>query len=69
MKFDAKIQQRIKADNCGYKGYKPSPQDWADILEQDTNFSEEFKSVYNNYDITQEDGFKPEVIEETCVAM
>ena len=66
MRFDAEIHQRLKSDNCGYEVSKPSPQDWADMLESDTNFAEEFKRVFNNTDITEADYFIPEVIEEKC---
>ena len=40
--FDTEIHRRIKADNHGYEGSKPSPQDWADMLEEDPDFVEEF---------------------------
>ena len=42
VKFDTLIHQRLKADNRGYEGSKLSPQDWADVMEEDPDFSEEF---------------------------
>ena len=53
--FDTEIHQSLKADNRGYKGSKPSPQDWADMLEEDTDFPEEFKRVFNNANIPEVD--------------
>ena len=69
MKFDTEIHRRLKADNRGYKGSKPSPQDWADMLEEDPNFSEDFKRVFNNSDIPEADYFTPEVLEDTYMDM
>ena len=34
MKFDTEIHRRLKADNRGYEGSKPSPQDWEYMLEE-----------------------------------
>ena len=51
-KFDTEIHQRIKADNRGYKLSKPIPQDLTDMSEEDTDFAEGFKMVFNNYDIS-----------------
>ena len=55
MNFDTEILLRLKAENRGYKGSKPSPQDWAYMLEEDPYFYEEFKRVYNNSDIPEAD--------------
>ena len=38
-------------------------------MEEDTNFSEKFKRVFNNADIPEADGFTPEVREYTYVYM
>ena len=59
MKFDTEIHRRIKTDNSGYKEYKPNPQYWADIFEEDPDFSEEFKMVFNNADIPEANCFTP----------
>ena len=69
MKFDTGIQQQIRADNRGYKGPKPSSKDWADMLEEDPDFAEEFKSLFKNSNITKADDFTPEVFEDTYVDM
>ena len=39
------------------------------VLEEYPDFSEEFKRVFNNSDITGVDGFTPEVLEDTYVDM
>ena len=51
-------------DNCGYKGSKPSPQDWANMLEEYPKLAEEFKRIFNNAYITEADDFTPEVLED-----
>ena len=45
VEFDVEINQRIKVDNRGYDRYKPSPQYWANILEEDPDFAEDLKRV------------------------
>ena len=69
MKFDTKIHQRLNADNRRCEGSKTSPQDWADMLEEDPDLAEELKRVFNNYDIPEADDFPPELIEDTYVDM
>ena len=39
------------------------------MLEEDPDFSEEFKRVFNNDGIPEADGFKPEVLEHTYADM
>ena len=39
------------------------------MMEEDVEFSEDFKIVFNNYDISEVDGFTPEVIEDIYVGM
>ena len=59
MKFDTEIHQRLKAENRGYEGSKPSLQYWEDMLEEGPKFDKEFERVFNNADITEADGFTP----------
>ena len=35
--FDAEIHRCLKAEDRGYEGSKPNPQDWAEILEEDAD--------------------------------
>ena len=69
MKSKKEIYQRLKAETCGYKGCKPSSQDWADKLDEDPYFVEEFKSVFINADIPKAEYSTPEVLEDTYVYM
>ena len=39
------------------------------MLEEDPGFDEDFKRVFNNYYIQEEDYFIPEVLEDTYVDM
>ena len=39
------------------------------MLEEDTDFAEEFKRMFNNYDIPEAYGFTLKVIEDTYVDM
>ena len=55
--FDKEIRQRLKVNNCGYKLSKTSRKYWADMLEEDPDFAEEFKMVFNNADIPEADFF------------
>ena len=69
VKFNTEIYQSPKVDNRGYERSKPTPKDWADMLEGDPDFAENFKRVFNNADITEADDFIPEVLEDTYVDM
>ena len=39
------------------------------MLEEDPEFTEEFKRVFNNTDILEADGFTPQLLEDTYVDM
>ena len=42
-KFDGAMQKKIKScSEDGYIGYKPNPNHWADLIENDCNSREEF---------------------------
>ena len=69
VKFDVEIHKRLRTKDRGYEGSKPSPQDWADLLEEDEDFAEEFKKSFNNMEIPEADEFTPEVLEDTYVNM
>ena len=60
-----KLTEGVEADNRGYKGSKPSQQDWAYMLEEDPDFAEDFKRVFNNSHITEADNFTPDMFEDT----
>ena len=69
IKFDELIHDKLKNVHRGYIGDKPNPDDWADLIEDDEDFREEFQKVYNNKDIPEADDYTPEVLEDTYVNM
>ena len=44
--FDRKIHDKLKCEQRGYLGDKPNPEDWADLIEEDDDFREEFQKKY-----------------------
>ena len=68
-KFDENIRIKLKSIDRGYVGDKPDPKDWADLIEEDEDFREEFERVYNNKDIPEADDHTPEVLDDTYVNM
>jgi len=51
-------------------GDKPSPEDWAEFMEFDEDFQEEFSNIVSNYDINEAyDEFTPEVFDDTYLNM
>ena len=54
--FDASIKDRLKVKDRTYNGFKPNPEDWADLIESDPIFNEEFKKICNNVEIQEADG-------------
>ena len=34
---------------------KPNPKDWADLIEEDQDFADEFNRLYDNTDVPEED--------------
>ena len=67
--IDAEINHRSTSDNHEYEGSKLIPQDWTYLLEEDPEFSEDFKRVFNNDYILEQDGFTADVLENTYVDM
>ena len=55
VKFDTEIHRRLKSENYGHKRSKRSPQDWANMLEEDPKFDDELKRLFNNADIPEAD--------------
>jgi len=51
-------------------GDKPSPEDWAEFMEFDEDFQEEFSNIISNDDIKEADEeFTPEVFDDTYLNM
>ena len=68
-KFDEAIRSKLKFEVRGYDGDKPNPEDWADLLDTDDDFREEFESIYNDDTIPEADDYTPEVLEDTYLNM
>ena len=69
VKYDVEIHRRLKADDRGYEGSKPNPKDWADMLEEDPDFAEEFNKLFSDPNIPEADEYTPEVLEDTYLNM
>ena len=64
--FDSKIAEKFKTKNYGYDGDKPNPEDWADLLETDEDFREEFEKIFNNNTIKEaDDDYTEETLDDT----
>ena len=68
-KFDDFIHTKLKCVNRGYIGDKPNPEDWADLMEEDEDFREEFQLMYNDDTLPEADDYTPEVLEDTYLNM
>ena len=67
--FDTAIETKLKIKHRTYNGAKPNPEDWADLMDSDPIFSEEFNRIYDNPDIMEADQYTPEVLEDTYLKM
>ena len=56
------IKQRLKFKDHSYNGAKPNPEDWADLMEMDPNFNDEFNKVFSDPSIPEADSHTPEVL-------
>ena len=64
--FDEQIKGIIKEDDFLLEGNKSDPADWADILEDDEDFQEEFNRVYQDKGIPDaDDVFNPDLMDDT----
>ena len=68
-KFDQKIYHELKLEECVYAGNKPNPNDWADLIENDEDFRDEFANIYNDPSIPEADDYTPEIGDDTYVNM
>ena len=68
--FDKAVSAKLKlTTDKDYVGDKPNPEQWADLLEQDEDFREEFQRVYDDETIPEADDYTPEVLEDTYLNM
>ena len=68
-KFDKAIEDKLKLKTRGYRGDKPNPEDWADLMQDDEDFRDEFEKVYNCNEIPEADEPTPEVMDDTYLNM
>ena len=70
IEYDTKIKTRLKDNNFQVDGNKPNPEDWAEFMEHDPDFMEEFNRVIDNEEIPEADEeFTPEVLDDTYMNM
>ena len=70
LEFDKEIKRRIKYDDFPVDGDLPDPIKWADMLEDDEDFREEFDRIYQDKDIPEaDDVFTPEIMDDTYMNM
>jgi hypothetical protein len=55
VEFDVEIKKRLKFDDLGTDGDKPDPNQWADLLDVDPDFRDEFFRVYHVDEIKDAD--------------
>ena len=68
-KFDTNISNRLKAPIRRYNGDKPNPEDWADLMEADIDFREEFNTIYNSDEVAEADNYTPDILNDTYLGM
>ena len=68
-KFDETIRTKLKRIDRGYIGDKPNREDWANLLDDDEDFRDEFQKKYNNSDIHEAGKYTPEVLEDMHLNM
>ena len=64
--FDEAIQKKTKScSEDGCIGDKPNPDHLAELIENDSDFREEFEWIYNNDEITEADDedYTPDVLD------
>jgi len=67
--FDKKIHHKLKSEERGYEGNKPNPDDWADLMDDDEDFREEFQRIYNDDTVQKADDYTPEIGDDTYLNM
>jgi hypothetical protein len=61
IEYDAAIAARFKEERLGKTGDKPDPADWAQLIESDPDFAEEFARTFDNPEVKEaDDDFDPD---------
>lgn len=59
--FDRKIAEKYKEERLSVSGDKPDLQHWEELLEDDSDFADEFNRIYDNIDVKEaDDEFTPD---------
>ena len=67
--LDKRISSKLEEKDRSYVGAKPDPKDWADLMEFDKDFQDEFSRVFNNEYIPEADDSTPENLEADYLDM
>lgn len=69
--YDEEVKRRLKENDFPeVDGDKPTPEAWADLVEGDEDFREEFFKVYQDSDIKEADDMpSPEIMDESFINM
>ena len=65
--FDAEITCRLCTGDLPVDGDKPDPVLWADIMENDDDFHEEFQKVHSDPQTPDADQSTPEIMDDTYI--
>jgi hypothetical protein len=68
--FDEAMEQFLGDDlDVPMDGDKPDPEAWADLIESDEDFIDEFYKIYEDEDLPQADEFTPEIADDAYLNM
>lgn len=68
--YDDEIKRRFKEDDLPTDGDKPDPEHWADLIETDEDFYNEFVRIVNDDELPEADKeFTPDVLDDTYLHM
>ena len=68
--YDSEIRLRFKEDDFQVEGDKPNPEDWAEFMDFDEEFQDEFNKIVSDDNIKEADAkFTPEVFDDTYLNM
>ena len=68
--FDADTSRQLKDEDFPLEGSKPNPEDWAEFINHDSDFQEEFNRIFSSEEIPEADEtFTPDMYDETYLRM
>ena len=69
LEYDQAINEVIGDDAFQTDGDKPDPEAWADLIENDDDFREEFFKVYGDDSLPEADNYTPEIADDCYLNM